>query len=335
MQAKQSSRAPAAEGSSGSLAAQPGWAELREAASELHAAQTLIGDPVADPRTALVHLRRFWRGVLAAARLSGHATASDLGAWAEAAELPGLGRAGTRRCLAQWRAWGSVGADQSEPLVRRGALRTHVKDARALFIALELVIGGKKLAARRRRLTIAAIVPLLLLAPAIVWVVVSDELPGKGPWRGEYHADRELEDEPVLRRDMDVDFDWDKSAPMDEIPPDKFSVRWDTCLELDEPAHLILQVRANDGARVFVDGETLIDAWERDAKTRRRGFGSGELDLEAGIHHLRVEMFEGLSTAGITLVGSLDGGVPKPLPLDRLHYPGDEIDESDPCAALR
>jgi hypothetical protein len=122
---------------------------------------------------------------------------------------------------------------------------------------------------------------------------------------------------------------------MDEIPPDKFSIRWDTCLMLEEPTEAVFQIRANDGARFFVDGELLIDAWDKSPKTGARGFGSGTIELEAGIHHLRAEMFESLGGASAVLVASLDGEVPKAIPHQMLIYPGDEYDEADPCAAVR
>ncbi|MFO7566850.1 MAG: PA14 domain-containing protein, partial [Enhygromyxa sp.] len=163
------------------------------------------------------------------------------------------------------------------------------------------------------------------------------EVPGTGPWRAAYHADTAFESRPVLVREDSVEHDWKDTAPHEKIAPDKFAVRWDTCLRLDEePAGpVVLQVNANDGARVFVDGEQVIDAWDRDPKGGRRGFGSAELELEAGVHHLRVEYFESLGDAHIKLSASLDGSLPGPLPRERLSYPGDDFDESDPCAAVR
>ena len=37
-----------------------------------------------------------------------------------------------------------------------------------------------------------------------------------------------------MTRDDAVDFRWKTNAPIEQIAPDEFSVRWDTCLKLDE-----------------------------------------------------------------------------------------------------
>jgi hypothetical protein len=86
---------------------------------------------------------------------------------------------------------------------------------------------------------------------------------------------------------------------------------------------------------VYVEGELLIDAWEKSPETRKRGFGSAELTLEPGIHHVQVEYFESLGSASIKFAASFDGELPVPLPSDRLTYPGDDFDEDDVCAAVR
>jgi hypothetical protein len=317
----------------GRLQDRPGWSSLIAAAHQLHGAELLIGDPVGDPNLARVHLREFWILLHTAARAVAVTTTSDPGAWLAESTLPGLSPARRARCLAHWTRW--IARDEPAPALGRSALRVHVRDARAVVGALEPIIGG--IALKRRRWVIAGAITttLLLVGPAIVWQIATETLPGPGPWRGAYYPDRELESDPVLRRDLDVEFDFGVRGPMDEIPPDKFSVRWDTCLELEEPTDAIFQMRANDGARFYVDGELIIDAWDRNPKTKTRGFGSGSVELEAGVHHLRAEMFESLGGASAVLVASLDGGVPKPIPYQTLIYPGDEIDEDDPCAAAR
>ena len=93
------------------------------------------------------------------------------------------------------------------------------------------------------------------------------------------------------------------------------------------------RANANDAARLLVDGEMIIDAWDRDPKTRKRGRGSGEVELAVGVHHLRVEYYESLGIASMMLAASFEGEPPAAVPSDRLIYPGDELDEDNPCAA--
>lgn len=320
--------------SSRRLQDRPGWSSLIAAANQLHAAELLIGDPVGDPNTASVHLRRFWTLLHASASAAAVTTTAEPGAWLASTDLPGLSPARRARCLRQWASFEAEASDGPTQL-SRSALRIHVGDARAVVAALEPVVGGIPLKKRRWRIAGAVVMALVLFTPALAWQLATKALPGAGPWRGAYYPDRELGSEPVLRRDLDIDFDFGARGPMDEIPPDKFSIRWDTCLVLDEPIEAVFQMRANDGSRVYVDGELLIDSWDRNPKTHTRGFGSGTIELDAGVHHVRAEMFENLGASSAVLVASLDGEVPKPIPYAMLIYPGDEFDDADPCAAVR
>lgn len=319
--------------SKGGLQDRPGWSSLIAAANQLHGAELLIGDPVADPNLARVHLREFWTLLHASARAAGLTTTPEPGAWMAESTLPGLSQARRTRCEQLWERW--VDDEGDAPALGRSTLRIHVGDARAVLGALEPIVGGIALKRRRWRIAGAITTTLLLIVPPLVWQIATEALPGAGPWRGAYYPDRELESEPVLRRDLDVEFDFGSRGPMDEIPPDKFSIRWDTCLQLDEPTEAVFQMRANDGSRFYVDGELLIDAWDRNPKTHVRGFGSATVELGAGIHHLQAEMFESLGASSVVVVASLDGEVPKPIPYQMLIYPGDEFDEADPCAAAR
>jgi hypothetical protein len=313
-----------------SLDARPGWTTLREAADELHAASLLVDDPIVRPIAALPHLREFWRSITAAGVAAGIGPrdAASPEAWL-AGELPGLDDRDRRALLEHLR---SLAAAQ--PPSKR-ELRAQVAAARSLLAALEPEIGGLPLYRRKRRILWGSVAAAVLVLPVALYVALHAKIPGEGPWRAAYYADTKLESRPVFVRERAVEHDWNDTAPHEKIAPDKYSVRWDTCLNLEEAGPVVLQVNANDGARVLVDGELVIDAWESDPSTRRRGFGSAELELEAGIHHLRVEFFESLGDAHIKLSASFDGSVPGPLAQDRLLYPGDDFDEQDPCAAVR
>lgn len=318
--------------SANKLSGRPGWLELCRAADDLHAAELLLGDPLAPARTAAPHLQDFWRAMVEAglAAQLGAPNAADPSAWLSG-EIAGLD-ARTREQLAKhWRALTSaeLPADQQ--------LNAHARAARELLKAIEPLIGGGPLRTRKRRISWTSVGLLLLFTPMLTYAVLHTEIEGEGPWRASYFTDRKLEGSPIIERELSVDHNWGKDAPQEAVPPDKFSVRWDTCLRVadDQTEPVTFQINANDGARVFVDGETLIDGWERDPTTRRRGIGSGELVLAPGVHHLRVEYYESMGVASIKFAVSFDGSVPAPLPHDRLVYPGDEYDEEDPCAAVR
>ncbi|MCA9681887.1 MAG: hypothetical protein KC457_06805, partial [Myxococcales bacterium] len=257
------------------LSARPGWSDLCRAADELHAAEILLQDPVAAPRTALPHLRAFWQAAAQAGAAAGQAGA-DAGpeSWLEGANAA-LGSAGQRKdLLAHVRALETLDEELSPVQMRR-----HARAARTLLAKLEPEIGGQPLRRRRRRRLLGTLGVVLTLAPVAAYLLVEGEIPGTGPWRAAYFPDRHLESTPVYVREDSLQHNWEDRPPHEQIPPDKFSARWDSCMVVAETTPAIFQLNANDGARLFIDGEEVIDAWDRNTATRRKGFGSGEIEL--------------------------------------------------------
>ncbi|MFO7563691.1 MAG: hypothetical protein R6X02_13670, partial [Enhygromyxa sp.] len=214
------------------LDARPGWATLREAADELHAAALLAGDPLARPAAAVPHLRAFWRSITAAALAAGIGAGEQdpetvaPEAWLEAGP-PGLDPRARKALLDQLRSL----AREQPPSKRE--LRAQVAAARSLLATLEPEIGGEPLRRRKRLIAWAVVAAALILTPVALYVALHTEVPGTGPWRAAYHADTAFESRPVLVREDSVEHDWKDTAPHEKIAPDKFAVRWDTCLRLD------------------------------------------------------------------------------------------------------
>ncbi len=71
-----------------------------------------------------------------------------------------------------------------------------------------------------------------------------------------------------VRTDPAVSYDWGTSAPVDGLPSDYFLARWNGFLTLpSQYAGQAVQigVRQDDGARVWVNGEKLVDNWQNAA----------------------------------------------------------------------
>ena len=86
---------------------------------------------------------------------------------------------------------------------------------------------------------------------------------------GEYFNNMELQGEPVLvRRDSTLNFIWATGSPDMKITPDSFSVRWTgtICLSEKEAASR-LKVISDDGVRVWIGDNLVIDAWRDQAPT--------------------------------------------------------------------
>jgi hypothetical protein len=116
-------------------------------------------------------------------------------------------------------------------------------------------------------------------------------------WRGEYYANRDLMDNPVLvRNDVSINFNWASGAVAPGLPSDNFSVRWTRPLEFEAGVYRF-HATVDDGVRLFVDGAFLINEW-RDGS--RREF-TADYALAAGSHALRVEFYEATGDALINV----------------------------------
>ncbi len=107
-------------------------------------------------------------------------------------------------------------------------------------------------------------------------------------WRGEYYANANLEGEPVVvRTDAHVGFDWEDGAPSSGLPADEFSVRWSRVVAFEQGSYTFVATM-DDGMRVYVDDELLIDEW-RDRSQREI---AASKEMSAGNHTLRVEYYD-------------------------------------------
>ena len=135
---------------------------------------------------------------------------------------------------------------------------------------------------------------------------------------GQYFRGRELAGEPLVTRiDPTVAFRWDRGAPTDEpvargeleaaraLDGDSFSVRWSGTLVPPTSGEYELTLTANDGVRLFVDGQKLLEEWSETSVARAV---SVRVALEAGREHdLRLEYFEDVRDAEVRLGWRLPG----------------------------
>jgi len=136
--------------------------------------------------------------------------------------------------------------------------------------------------------------------------------------KGEYFANKDLAGKPLMTRvDSRIAFRWDRGSPTDDqvargelphdraIPSDNFSVRWTGVLTPPTTGKYELTIGSNDGARLFIDDELLIDNWETSPRLSSK---SAFKHLQAGRHYrLRVEYFEDIRDAEVRLAWRLPG----------------------------
>lgn len=108
-------------------------------------------------------------------------------------------------------------------------------------------------------------------------------------WTGAYFANPNLQGTPALiRDDANIDFAWGNASPAPGLPADNFSIRWTRWLYLDTAGDWTFVITVDDGARLFIDDQLVIDAWQDQSTTTR----AITLNLTAAFHLIRFEYYD-------------------------------------------
>ena len=105
-------------------------------------------------------------------------------------------------------------------------------------------------------------------------------------WKGEYFANPDVAEPPVLvRDDPQINFNWGSGAPAPGIPPNNYSVRWSRRAFFEE-GNYTFSANVEGGVRLWLDGRMLIDSWQS-GPLRLEQADSGP--IARGDHDLRVD----------------------------------------------
>lgn len=148
---------------------------------------------------------------------------------------------------------------------------------------------------------------LLLIGPALAYAVFLGLSAPEARWRAYYFAAPGFAGEPIVKEQRDLAFRMGYRPPIPELAgAASFSARFETCLVLDREQRLGLQLVAEEGGRLFVDGKLVLDNW-RGGEARTVGT---TVTLGAGVHPLRVEYFKQGRTALLALNATFEGELP-------------------------
>jgi PKD repeat protein len=108
-------------------------------------------------------------------------------------------------------------------------------------------------------------------------------------WRTEYYNNTDLQGDPVLvRNESSINYNWTGVSPAPGIVPvDNFSTRWSRQFFF-ENANYNFRVRSDDGVRVWVGDELVIDRWQ-DGDS---GWIEVQRSFTAGLRDMRVEYYK-------------------------------------------
>ncbi len=111
------------------------------------------------------------------------------------------------------------------------------------------------------------------------------------PVKQEIFLGKELKGEPVATSKVDrINMLADGAPPAPGVPAENYSIRWTGTVTAKQRGKYQLMTNADDGVRVFLDGQLVIDDFSDHAPRMKET----ELELKAGTHDVVVEYFQGI-----------------------------------------
>ena len=120
-----------------------------------------------------------------------------------------------------------------------------------------------------------------------------------GGLQAEYFSDvTDLTGTPLVTRvDPQIDFNWNQDVPAPTINREMFSVRWIGEIEIPVTDTYTFTTRSNDGSRIYVDDQLVVNDWG----THTARDTSGTLYLEGGAYPIVVEYMQDGANANIVV----------------------------------
>jgi hypothetical protein len=164
------------------------------------------------------------------------------------------------------------------------------------------VIANALTSGRMHRILLFGLVAVMLTGAMLGPAPVS--LAQDNIWQAEYYNNTQLDGEPALiRGDAEINFNWGTASPAPEVDADHFSVRWTRNVSFATGGAYTFSATADDGVRVWVNGQLVIDKWQRQSTTTYME----TVYLDAGVHHVQVEYFDATGSAVCVVSWAAEG----------------------------
>jgi len=146
------------------------------------------------------------------------------------------------------------------------------------------------------------------------WLEVNGEaIYGSRPWS----KTGEKREVTLARIDPAVHFDWVRNSPGRPIREDDFTVLWTGYVQPLYSEIYTLETQADDGIRVWIDDELVVDGWHN--AEAQAADAVGTVRLEAGRRHaIRIEYYETKVNASVRLFWSSPSQPKQIIPQARL-----------------
>ena len=123
--------------------------------------------------------------------------------------------------------------------------------------------------------------------------------------KAEYYDGKNFERLVATQYEDKIDHYWNRTPPVEGINPHVCSIRWTGKLRPGKTGTYTFSARVDDGIRVWVDDQLVIDDWHLNDV----GIFNGKAYLEAGkLYNLKVEYFNALIEGEVRLLWNIPEG---------------------------
>ena len=152
---------------------------------------------------------------------------------------------------------------------------------------------------------------------AVLTIVDDDFVQSNGTGlTGQYYNNLDFTELEVIRKDAEVDFAWGRGAPAGGLSPETFSIRWTGYVEPPYSETYTFHTITDDGVRLWVDGELIINQWRLQGATEH----TGSIILEAGQKYdIKMEYFDNTKGATAQLLWSSPSQSKQIIPQSQLY----------------
>lgn len=155
------------------------------------------------------------------------------------------------------------------------------------------------------------IIPIFALL--LVAYFVGQKLLYPKMWRATYFQNKELSGEPFGTYDESIPFhNWGFDPPQKGMSSNNYSARYESILKVEDADYFTFKTISDDGIRLFINDELVLDFWIPQDSVRREATKY----LEKGEYNIRLEYFE--AEAGARLEFEVSGSKSKNI---KFKYP--------------
>lgn len=133
--------------------------------------------------------------------------------------------------------------------------------------------------------------------------------------KGQYYKNIDFTNLKITRTDSRVNFDWEDKSTVPQLGNDTFSIRWTGQVQPGYTQTYTFHTIADDGVRLWINNQLVIDDWIDHAATENKG----TINLEANKKYdIRLDYYQNKGDACIKLLWSSPSQVKEIIPKEKL-----------------